>query len=123
MKNYLLLVSIFATFQIKAEDLCAQSAKLTLKGEIIPLCHSLKENLYFSKGCQDLGACFFQEKDFKLVHYQNQSPGFSLCYQIGGEAFFGDVIGTKKRIPFCKKKGQYANQEALLLYYRDVLVK
>lgn len=80
------------------------------------LCYDQKKNSYLSKSCKDLGICFF-EKKITLETYEDQSPGFSLCYQLGGEPFFGEITGSKSKIPMCLLNNQYADQESLLGYY------
>lgn len=93
-------------------------AVLEHKGKQIELCHDKEKDLYLSKSCKNIADCFF-EKKIDLKFYANQSPGFSLCYQLGGDAFFGVVRGVKDKIPFCFKNGHYADQESLLLHYRS----
>ena len=71
-----------------------------------------------SKNCSDIEKCFFK-KPFTLKSYPNQSPGFSLCYQLGGDPFFGEIKGQKEKEPICRKGEHFANHEALLYHYRD----
>jgi len=98
--------------------LACDKAILEHQGKNIELCHDKAKDLYLSKSCSSLKTCFF-EKKITLQFNPNQSPGFSLCYQLGGDAFFGVVRGVKDKVPFCFKKGHYADQESLLLQYRS----
>lgn len=88
------------------------------QGKTVELCHDQKKDLYLSKDCSSLEKCFF-EKKVTLQFYPNQSPGFSLCYQLGGDAFFVTISGVKDKIPMCQKKGHFADQESLLLHYKS----
>jgi hypothetical protein len=119
LKNFLVPVIILLTFQTSVEAKCEKKVTLSYKGKDIELCYDKKLDTYKSLNCSDLKKCFFK-KEIKLQHYQNQSPGFSLCFQLNGDAFFGDIKGVNKRIPMCKKDEFFANHEALLLeYYRS----
>lgn len=117
MNNYFKLAAIFVILQSNLSLACVP-AKLELRGKSIELCHDKVKNLYLSKSCSSIETCFF-EKKIKLQFYPNQSPGFSLCYQLGGDAFFGIVKGVEDKIPFCFKNGHYADHESLLLQYRS----
>lgn len=123
MKCFSTLVLIFVTFQINAKVNCEKKVQLTYKGKNLFLCHNAEKDTYSSTDGIDLGTSFFTRK-VDLTYYKNQSPGFSLCYQLGGDAFFGQIAGLTKKIPMCRKKDFFADQESLLLYYRDnILVK
>lgn len=117
MNNYFKLALTFVIFQTNLSWACSP-AKLVYQGKNIEVCHDQKNDLYLSKNCKDLAQCFF-EKKITLQFYPNQSPGFSLCYQLGGEAFFGQIQGQKETVPMCKKNEYFADQESLLLHYRS----
>ena len=72
-----------------------------------------KRHTFVSKNCSEIEKCFFKNT-IELKTYPNQSPGFSLCYQLGGEPFFGVIKGQKDKEPICKKGEYFANHEALL---------
>jgi hypothetical protein len=123
MKKCLSLLLVFITFQISAQTNCENKVQLSFKGKKISLCHNKETETYSSEGYVDIASNFFI-KDFKLTYYKNQGPGFSICYQLGGEAFFGSIEGLNKKIPLCRKKGFIVDQESLLVHYRDnVLVR
>jgi hypothetical protein len=116
MKHFFILVTI-STLSTSFSAL-SKTAELLYEGRTHVLDLDEKKESYISKGCEDLKKCFFQTP-VKLTIYQNQSPGFSLCYQLKGDAFFGEIKGLKEKIPMCQKDGKFADQESLLLYYRD----
>lgn len=117
MKIYLKLALIFVIFQTSHAWSCTP-ARLVHQGKSVLLCHDKKNDLYLSKNCKAVGECFF-EKKIQMQFYPNQSPGFSLCYQLGGDAFFGEIEGLKEKVPMCQKNGFYADQESLLLHNRS----
>ena len=120
MKLCTMLVLIFITSQISAQTKCEKKVHLAYKGKKVELCHNEVKDTYLSEENLDLSGSFFN-RDIKLALYKNQSPGFSLCYQLGGEAFFGPIHGLDKKIPMCRKKNHFADQESLLLHYRDIV--
>ena len=117
MKIYLKLVLIFAISQSSLAWACEKTS-LSYQGKTVELCFTKKTESYLSKNCDSVAKCFFKKK-LKLQFYPNQSPGFSLCYQLGGDAFFGEVKGVEDKVPFCKMGDYFADQESLLLHYRS----
>lgn len=97
---------------------CEGKKELLYQKEVVSLCHSSKNNLLVSEKC--IGAlkkCFLKKK-IKLMFQPNQSPGFSLCYQLDGHPFFGFIKGQKEKTPMCLIDGNYVDQENLLLAYK-----
>ena len=119
MQIFLAAVLVFVTFVTNAHA-CDTPAFLIYKNQKIKVCQTGIH--YLSPNCKSVGECFFQ-KTIELKFYPNQSPGFSLCYQLGGKAFFGSIAGVKIKVPMCHKNGIYSDQEALLLHYRDHVFK
>ena len=118
MKLCMILALVITTSQISAQTKCEKKAILTYKGKKVELCHDVERDSYLSEENLNLYSSFFTKK-IKLAFYKNQSPGFSLCYQLGGDAFFGTILGLDKKIPMCQLKSHFTDQESLLVYYRD----
>ena len=122
MMNYLLklllIPAIFLTDETIASS-CGAKRELVYQGESIALCYEEKAEHYLSESCSKIQDCFFQKK-IDLSIYPNQSPGFSLCFQLGGEPFFGRIKHYQLKIPLCKLNGHYIDQENLLgAYFRS----
>lgn len=100
----------------------ASTRKLIHDKNTIELNFEEKRHTYLSKNCKDIEKCFFIKKP-ELRYQPNQSPGFTLCYLLEGEPFFGMIEGQKEKEPICKKGKFFANHEALLYYYRDHIHK
>ena len=98
----------------------SSEAQLLHDGKKIELLFDQKQKTYLSANCRSAKKCFFN-KTIELKFYPDQSPGFTLCGQLGGEAFFGKVSGVSEKIPFCRKGDYFIDHEALLLEYRDIV--
>ncbi len=99
-----------------AEASCEIKRELVVSEKSIALCYSKKQELYLSPECDEIKKCFFS-KDIDLTIYANQSPGFSLCYQLNGEPFFGTIKNQLVKVPMCKLREQYIDQENLMESY------
>lgn len=95
---------------------CQEKKELLYEEKSITLCYEKKKELYLSERCKDIKKSFLT-KDINFKIYPNQSPGFSLCYQLGGEAFFGSIKGHETKIPMCKSGEHFIDQENLLGIY------
>lgn len=114
--KYFILSLLISNF-----SLTALGATLTHEGKSVELKLDKERHTYLSSNCEDVGKCFF-DKAVTLKTYPNQSPGFSLCYQLGGRPFFGTIQGEKDKEPICKKGDFFANHEAILYHYRDLVL-
>lgn len=94
------------------------SAELIYSKKSVAMTFDQKLHTFISSNCTDIEKCFFS-KPITLKSYPDQSPGFSLCYQLGGDPFFGVIKDQKEKEPICKKGDYFANHEALLYHYRD----
>ncbi|WP_408096661.1 hypothetical protein ACJVC5_16620 [Peredibacter sp. HCB2-198] len=85
----------------------------------VKVCFDKKTELYLSEDCKDIEKCFLQKKiEFKF--FPDQSPGFSLCYQLEGKPFFARVVGQKEKVPMCYKAPYYVDQEHLFMSFKQV---
>lgn len=112
MMFFLLTILIFPVF-------ASSQAELSYEGKKVELRFDEGQKTYLSSNCPSARKCFLN-KTIELKFYPDQSPGFTLCGQLGGEAFFGEVTGVNEKIPFCKKGGFFIDHEALLLEYRNI---
>ena len=93
---------------------CGIKKTIEYKGKTFDVCFDPKTELYLSPECSDIKTCFLKNKiEFQL--YPNQSPGFSLCFQLGGDAFFGVIQGLEDKIPMCKIDNFIIDQENLMI--------
>ncbi len=108
----LLLVPLIST--VTNAWSCEIKKSVEYKGKTFAVCFDPKTELYLSPECSDIKTCFLKNKiEFQL--YSNQSPGFSLCFQLGGDAFFGVIKGLEDKIPMCKIDNYIIDQENLII--------
>ena len=119
MNNLLKVLALHLTLSsaFGAQKSCEVKRILVHNEKKISLCFKEKEELYLSPECETIDSCF-KVKDLDLQFRQDQSPGFSLCYQSGGNAFFGVIEKEDEKIPLCEFKGRYVDQENLLLRWK-----
>ena len=85
----------------------------------VKVCFDKKTEHYLSADCKNVEKCFLQKKiEFKF--FSDQSPGFSLCYQLDGKPFFAEVVGKTEKVPMCFKKPYYIDQENLFMSFKKV---
>lgn len=117
MKNFILpLILIVISNSVEAR---CTNVQLTLKNEKIDICHFKDKDNYLSKNCRDPKSCFFEKSLPTIELDPKQSPGFTLCYQLKGEPFFGILSNKKTKVPMCKKGDFIADLDSLLIIYRD----
>lgn len=116
-----ILIFLLITVQLSnAESTkCTPTKKLRLNGKAISLCEKIKGIQYISKECIDSPEKCFLVDGIKLEIRPNQSPGFSLCYDIEGEPFFGEIEGEEDKVPLCKFKGNYIDHDWLIKIYKE----
>lgn len=112
-----LAVSIIFLLSNAFASQCEVKVQLESAEKKRELCHVEKKHLYVSASCQNIEKCFLSKK-IDLTTSPNQSPGFSLCYQIEGKPFFGKISGKKQKVPLCEKNGHIVDLENLMLAYR-----
>lgn len=88
-------------------------SEVKLNGET--LCHNAENGEYLSKSCASVEKCFPFSGSMRVL--PNQSPGFTMCYDLGGKPFFGKVDGVKQSVPFCGKDQKIVDTESLLRTY------
>lgn len=85
----------------------------------VKVCFNKKTERYLSAECKSIETCFIQKKiEFKF--FPDQSPGFSLCYQLEGKPFFAEVSGKSEKVPMCFKAPYYVDQEHLFMSFKKV---
>lgn len=115
MRFFLLSLSLFLT---NAGHAC-ETAQFSHDEKQIKVCYDKKTERYLSIDCKNIATCFLTKKiDFQFR--QDQSPGFSLCYQLGGSPFFAKVSVKKETVPMCFMKPYYIDQETLFLEFKKV---
>lgn len=115
MKNFIMLAALIVT---SSEAFACTNVKLKYKNEVLTIC-KFKDGSYLSKNCRDPGRCFFDGK-VKIDLDPSQSPGFTLCYAIKGEPFFGEIVGEKDKVPLCKKGAFIADQDKIFYHYKSL---
>lgn len=115
----LLVLQLTLSNAFGSQKSCEVKKTLIHEGKKISLCFNVKEELYFSPECETIESCF-KIKDLELEFRQDQAPGFSLCYQAGGTAFFGVIEKVDEKIPFCEFKDRYVDQENLILRWKTL---
>jgi hypothetical protein len=115
----LLFLQLILSNAFGAEKLCEDRRTLVHYGKKVSLCFKEKEQLYLSPECLTIESCF-KIKDLRLNFVTDQSPGFSLCYQSGGIAFFGVIEKLDDKIPLCEFKGHFVDQENLTLRWKSL---
>ena len=120
MKNLLkiLIVQLTLSNAFGANISCKDKKNLIQDNKKVSLCYEEKKQFYLSPECESVESCF-KVKNLDLTFRQDQSPGFSLCYQMGGDAFFGVIEGLDEKIPFCEYKGRFIDQENLILEWKS----
>lgn len=85
------------------------------------ICYQSANQQYVSPACWgQVKKCFFK-RPIKMQSYLNQSPGFSLCYQLGGNAFFATMENAKNKIPMCQLAGHYVDHSTLIHEYKKII--
>lgn len=85
----------------------------------IKVCYDKKTERYLSPECKNVKTCFLGKK-IEFQFRPDQSPGFSLCYQLGGSPFFATVSNKNTTVPMCFIKPYYIDQESLFLEFKKV---
>lgn len=96
-----------------------EKATLVSEGKKIELCFDKVKETYLSKNCSDVGKCFF-DRNIVLTLKEDQSPGFTLCYELKGTPFFGVIEGKKEKVPMCKKGAFFADHEKIFYHYKGL---
>ena len=119
MKNLLitLIVQLTLNNAFGAKISCKDKKNLILDNKKVSVCFEQKKIFYLSPECQSVESCF-KVKNLDLTFRQDQAPGFSLCYQMGGHAFFAVIEGLEEKVPFCEYKERYVDQENLILTWK-----
>lgn len=82
--------------------------------ENFSVCYTAHNKSYLSQHCKSVTSCF--PITHRLTHVSpNQTPGFTLCYSVGGDPFFATVSNSITKIPFCKLGKNFVDIESLLL--------
>lgn len=111
---------ILLVFSLSSASYAAcEKVETTFEEKPVTLCFDKKLDRYLSESCKDVAKCFFDKK-IELKYYANQSPGFSLCYQIQGKPFFARIKGQKDTVPLCHKNLVFVDHESLLLAYKNL---
>lgn len=116
MRSLALTLTIFS---ISSASFACEKAETTFEDKTVVVCYDQKADSYLSESCKDVEKCFFDKK-IELTYYANQSPGFSLCYQIKGKPFFAHIKGKKDTVPLCAKNSYFVDQETLMLTYKKI---
>jgi hypothetical protein len=116
--RFLVLVLLTLGLSVAASASC-QKVRISGRdaGVTHELCHDPKSHSYLSEACKSVEACF-ELAQVQLQYYPNQSPGFSLCYQVGGTPFFSKAEG--KSLDFCEKNQRVSDIDGLLRAYKRV---
>lgn len=112
MKILLKVLLVLTTSISLAQAKCKEERILVKDQKEIKVCFDKKDQSYLSENCSSVKECFLKKKIiFKM--YPNQSPGFSLCYQLEGTPFFAEIKKESKTIPFCELNSFFVDQESL----------
>ena len=96
-----------------------ETAEIVHEEKKIKLCYNKQSEQYLSLDCKNIKNCFLK-KNITFQFMPDQSPGFSLCYQLGGSPFFAEVVGKKDKVPMCFMKPYFIDQESLFLEFKKV---
>lgn len=112
MKIFFIIFSVF----IISHAYACEPTDIIHENNLVNVCYTKKKERYLSPNCTSIEKCFLKKK-FTFHYFPNQSPGFSLCYQIDGLPFFAEIPGKKDRVPMCYKEPYYVDQDNLFMTY------
>lgn len=117
MKESLVLLLIL--FSTSLPSFACDKVEIEHDQQKVILCFDKKADRYLSPHCDNVQKCFFKKK-IEVKYYANQSPGFSICYQIDGEPFFAKIPGKDVSVPLCKLGDDFVDEDTLILTYKNL---
>tara|TARA_B100001971_G_C18268010_1_gene596233 strand:- start:71549 stop:71905 length:357 start_codon:yes stop_codon:yes gene_type:complete len=84
------------------------------------VCSTKSDNefFYYSKDCKEVNKCVDFKQIDKLKLFPNQSPLFSLCYQLKGTPLFTKHQKTKKTVEICLFDNRPIGLNYLMSHYQ-----
>lgn len=114
----ILLILINNLFACELKEVSFKNKKYQICEDI-----SKKNQFYYSQKCKEISNCFDLALVNKINNYPNQSPLFTLCYDLKGVPGFAIIPGKKEKLEVCLKQNKLVGLEYLMYSFQSSALK